>query len=269
MAAPHSCAGICELSKDDEGKYRRIRIKLSEPLLQYRPRFDVINVLLHEAIHAYFLITASHIRSDDPSGHGAGFQALSAAINQHGASSGLEYEITIFHTFDDEVDSYRTHVWQCDGPCKEIPPHFGLVKRSMNRPPGKHDSWWESHQEECGGTFAKVAEPELTREQRKRLSQKERAGLQKNKISEWVVNRTGSPEKPSASKDAKVGAETSKTDPQKAGPKGSKSPKRKLSKESMSIDRFFEKRIIVNCPICDSPVQEQEINGHLDLMHPP
>lgn len=42
------CAGICELIKDDEGKYRRIRLKLSEPLLKFRPREDTINTLLHE-----------------------------------------------------------------------------------------------------------------------------------------------------------------------------------------------------------------------------
>jgi hypothetical protein len=257
------------LSKDDEGKYRRIRVKLSEPLLQYRSRFDVINVLLHEAIHAYFLIVASHIRSDDPSGHGAGFQTLSSAINRHGSSSGLAYEITVFHTFEDEVNSYRTHIWQCDGRCKDLPPHFGLVRRSMNRPPGKHEDWWPTHEKDCGGTFIKIAEPELTKEQRSRLSQKERAGLQKNKISEWVVNRrTASPEKQSASEDAKIGAEASKPDGQKKSPAAAKSPKRKLSKESMSITQFLQKKTIVRCPICDKPVEEQEINGHLDLEHP-
>jgi hypothetical protein len=36
-----------------------IRLKLSEPLLEFRPRADVINTLLHEAIHAYFFVTTS------------------------------------------------------------------------------------------------------------------------------------------------------------------------------------------------------------------
>ncbi|KAF2869852.1 SprT-like family-domain-containing protein [Massariosphaeria phaeospora] len=54
------CAGICELSKDPAtGKLTRIRLKMSTPLLQYRPRSDTINTLLHEAIHAYFFITTS------------------------------------------------------------------------------------------------------------------------------------------------------------------------------------------------------------------
>ena len=80
----------------------RIRLKLSTPLLQYRPRSDTINTLLHEAIHAYFFITTSwrHSRGDDGTGHGEGFQLLADAINSHG-----NYEITVYHTFHDEVVS--------------------------------------------------------------------------------------------------------------------------------------------------------------------
>jgi hypothetical protein len=77
---------------------------MSTPLLQYRPRSDTINTLLHEAIHAYFFITTSwrHARGDDGTGHGEGFQLLADAINSHGS-----YEVTIFHTFHDEVVSPR------------------------------------------------------------------------------------------------------------------------------------------------------------------
>jgi len=55
------CAGICELVRDPQNgnKYTRIRLKLSEPLLKFRPRADVIDTLLHEAIHAYFFVTTS------------------------------------------------------------------------------------------------------------------------------------------------------------------------------------------------------------------
>lgn len=128
------CAGICELLKDENGKYRRIRLKLSEPLLKFRPQEDTINTLLHEAIHAYFFVTSSwrHSRGDDGTGHGKGFLLLADAISNHG-----NYEITVYHTFHDEVDSYQTHIWQCDGPCRTKAPFFGVVKRSMNRPPGK------------------------------------------------------------------------------------------------------------------------------------
>lgn len=101
--------GICELVREPNNgnKYSRVRLKLSEPLLKYRPRSDVLNTLLHESIHAYFFITTSwrHSRGDDGTGHGSGFLLLADAINNHGG-----YEITVYHTFHDEVDSYRTHI---------------------------------------------------------------------------------------------------------------------------------------------------------------
>ncbi|KAK7193472.1 hypothetical protein DPSP01_000034 [Paraphaeosphaeria sporulosa] len=178
------CAGICELSRDPATrKFTRIRLKMSTPLLQYRPRSDTINTLLHEAIHAYFFITTSwrHTRGNDGTGHGEGFRLLADAINSHGS-----YEVTIFHSFHDEVDSYRTHVWQCSGPCKAQPPYFGLVKRSMNRPPGEYDSWWAKHQSECGGTYTKTQEPAPTKKKIEALSMKERAGRQKNKLDGWL-----------------------------------------------------------------------------------
>eukprot|EP01137_Pigoraptor_chileana_P002489 Opistho-2@41405 len=68
--------------------------------------------------------------------------------------------ISVFHSFHDEVDSYRQHWWLCDGPCKGKPPYFGLVKRAMNRPPSARDPWWIDHQLNCGGTYTKIKEPE-------------------------------------------------------------------------------------------------------------
>jgi len=176
------CAGLCELVRDPENnnKYTRIRLKLSEPLLKFRPRSDVINTLLHEAIHAYFS-SWRHSRGDDATGHGAGFLLLADAINNHGG-----YEVTVYHTFHDEVDRYRTHIWQCDGRCKSQALFFGLVERSMNRPPGKGDTWWKRLEEECGGKYSKIAEPDLTKEQVERLNGLKRAGLQKNKLDAWM-----------------------------------------------------------------------------------
>ncbi|KAF1923916.1 uncharacterized protein M421DRAFT_425248 [Didymella exigua CBS 183.55] len=145
------CAGICDLSKyPSTDKFTRVRLKLSTPSLQYRPRSDTTNTLLHKAIHAYFFITISckHSRNDDRTGHVAGSQPLADTINNHG-----NYEVTIYHSFHDEVDSYRTHVSLCDGPCKTQPLFFGQVKRSMNPAPGKTDAWWARHESECGGTY--------------------------------------------------------------------------------------------------------------------
>jgi hypothetical protein len=235
-----SCAGMCELMKDSHGKYTRIRLKLSEPLLKFRPRSDLLNTLLHESIHAYFFVTThfAHVR-DPTGGHGPGFQLLASAINDHGS-----YDITQFHEFHDEVESYRTHIWQCDGPCRNKPPYLGIVKRTMNRAPGKTDTWWEKHQSECGGTYTKIAEPELTKKQIQSLSAKERAGRQKNKIDAWVSTKS--------TESSSSNLSTTK--------------KRQRSPEAEYPSKH-QAKVTVSCPICELVVQESEINQHLDAKH--
>jgi hypothetical protein len=276
MLTHNSCAGICELSKDPTtNKFTRIRLKLSTPLLQYRPRSDTINTLLHEAIHAYFFITTSwkHSRGDDGTGHGAGFQLLADAINNHG-----NYEVTIFHTFHDEVESYRTHVWQCDGPCKSQAPYFGLVKRSMNRAPGKSDTWWAKHEVECGGTYTKVQEPAVTKKQLEAMSAKERAGRQKNKLDSWV--------KPSAKVDGGAEGRTSDTPVDLSGEAGlPKNTSKKRQASTLEMDDsstsglkrsrtgtyddapIADRKVMVQCPICNEQLAESAINDHLDVAH--
>ena len=239
------CAGICELVRDpDNGnKFTRIRLKLSEPLLKFRPRRDVIDTLLHEAIHAYYFVTTSwrHSRGEDGTGHGEGFLMLADAVNNHGG-----YGVSVFHTFHDEVNSYRTYVWECSGPCKSKAPFFGLVKRSMNRAPGKGDSWWSKHLEECGGSFAKIAEPEMRKDQVERLSALQRAGKQRNKIDAWVKGqkRTRSPGEGNGSN------------------KGPHEPGDEAVEEHSKI-----KRLTVSCPICEAAIPEDRINEHLDELH--
>ena len=266
------CAGICELSKDPAtNKFTRIRLKLSTPLLQYRPRCDTINTLLHEAIHAYFFITTSwrHSRGDDGTRHRVGFQLLADAINNHG-----NYEVTIYHTFHEEVDSYRTHVWQCDGPCKTQPPFFGQVKRSMNRAPGKGDTWWAKHVAECGGTYTKVSEPELTKKQLQNLSGKERAGRQKNKLDKWVTSST--------KKESNIEGEvTKKLDPpgkddgiwsslvvEAVTKSSASSAGQKRAHSADDSVPIITKKTLVECPICAMRVTDVEINDHLDALHP-
>jgi hypothetical protein len=276
MLTHNSCAGICELSKDPStNKFTRIRLKLSTPLLQYRPRSDTINTLLHEAIHAYFFITTSwkHSRGDDGTGHGAGFQLLADAINNHG-----NYEVTIFHTFHDEVESYRTHVWQCDGPCRSQEPYFGLVKRSMNRAPGKSDTWWAKHEVECGGTYVKTQEPATTKKQLEAMSAKERAGRQKNKLDSWV--------KPSAKVDGGPEGRISGIPIDRSGETGiPKSTSKKRPSSTLDIEggsfsglkrsrtgtdddgRIADTKVMVQCPICYQELAESAINDHLDVVH--
>ncbi|KAF1946147.1 hypothetical protein EJ02DRAFT_262833 [Clathrospora elynae] len=249
------CAGICELSRDaSTGRFTRIRLKLSTPLLQYRPRSDFINTLIHEAIHAYFFVTTSwkHSRGDDGTGHGVGFQLLADAINNHG-----NYNVTIYHTFHDEVDSFRTHVWQCDGPCQSQPPYLGLVKRSMNRAPGKGDNWWARHQAECGGTYTKIQEPAPTKKQLEAMSTKERAGRQKNKLDSWVAAgvRKGAKTEGGTS-DKPIDLVEDKT---LAGQKRSRADDDDLLR--------VEKKLLVECPICNLKIAESDINEHLDTVH--
>ena len=282
-----SCAGICELRKDPAtSRYTRISVKLSEPLLKFRPRSDTLETLLHEAIHAYFFIMTDwrHSRNDndDGTGHGLGFQLLADAISNHSGS-----KITIYHTFHDEVDSYRTHVWQCNGPCKDQPPYLGLVKRAMNRAPGKSDHWWASHELKCGGTFAKIQSPEPTKKQLDAMSKRVRAGRQKNKLDTWITSSgTGR----SARKAAEDEAGDSSIREKSSSPVPSGSRKTNLvpvpGRDSLSSanDRSsaqkrlhidgdealrVEKKLIIQCPICSIRIADADINEHLDTAHPP
>ncbi|XP_041831434.1 DNA-dependent metalloprotease SPRTN isoform X2 [Melanotaenia boesemani] len=142
------CAGVCSY----EGRGGLCSIRLSEPLLKLRPRKDLVETLLHEMIHALLFVTQNN---RDRDGHGPEFCKHMNRINK---ASGTN--ITIYHTFHDEVDVYRQHWWRCSGPCQSRKPYFGFVKRAMNRAPSSLDPWWEDHQRTCGGTYTKVKEPE-------------------------------------------------------------------------------------------------------------
>ncbi|NXF55266.1 SPRTN protein, partial [Oceanites oceanicus] len=142
------CAGVCRY----EGKGGMCSIRLSEPLLKLRPRKDLVETLLHEMIHALLFVTNN---DKDRESHGPEFCKHMRRINRLTGAN-----VTIYHTFHDEVDLYRQHWWRCNGPCQNRRPYFGYVKRSMNRAPSARDFWWVEHQETCGGTFTKVKEPE-------------------------------------------------------------------------------------------------------------
>ncbi|XP_071747742.1 inositol hexakisphosphate and diphosphoinositol-pentakisphosphate kinase 2 isoform X10 [Lepeophtheirus salmonis] len=142
------CAGVCS--------YRRreglCSIRLSVPLLKLRPRKDLVETLLHEMIHAYLFVTD---RNDNHDGHGPEFHKHMYRINKETGT-----KISVYHSFHDEVNLYKQHWWKCDGPCVNRRPFFGLVKRSMNRAPGRYDNWFAEHQRSCGGTYHKIKEPE-------------------------------------------------------------------------------------------------------------
>ncbi|XP_071508417.1 uncharacterized protein [Diadema antillarum] len=142
------CAGLCCY----EGYGGLCSIRLSQPLLKLRPRKDLVETLLHEMIHAYLFVTQNN---KDHDGHGPEFCKHMTRINK---ATGTH--ISIYHTFHDEVDSYRQHWWRCDGPCRQRKPYYGYVRRAMNRAPSEKDYWWADHQRSCGGTYTKVKEPE-------------------------------------------------------------------------------------------------------------
>jgi predicted SprT family Zn-dependent metalloprotease len=142
------CAGLCCWNFHGD-----CRIKLSSKLLQYRSNNELKETLLHECIHAYLFVTHNN---KDRDGHGPEFLKLMNHINAVGG-----FNISVYHTFHDEVDHFRTHWWQCDR-CKNI------IKRAMNRAPGPSDWWFPRHQRECGGNYLKIKSPPEKEKNKKR-----------------------------------------------------------------------------------------------------
>lgn len=129
-----------------------IIIRLSEPLLKLRSRKDLVETLLHEMIHAWNFVRG--VVQEENGGHGQNFLAKMHEINRLAGTN-----ISVYHSFRDEVELYKTHWWRCDGACKNRRPYYGFVKRTTNLAPGPKDRWWSTHQSSCGGTFVKVKEP--------------------------------------------------------------------------------------------------------------
>ena len=94
------CAGIFYLR---EGGI----IRLSEPLLKFRSRKELVETLLHEMIHAYLYITRNF---KDRGEHGDEFKGHMNRINRLASTN-----ITVYHSFHDEVNYARQHVWRCTG----------------------------------------------------------------------------------------------------------------------------------------------------------
>ncbi|XP_055370953.1 DNA-dependent metalloprotease SPRTN isoform X2 [Condylostylus longicornis] len=153
----YSCAGICYSRRNSMGM--AITIRLSEPLLKLRPRKNLIETLLHEMIHAYCFVLG--IREGN-GGHGPNFKKIMYGINKVAGTN-----ITVYHTFHDEVDLYKVHWWRCNGICQHRKPFFGYVKRSSNRAPGPNDFWWKAHMESCGGGFLKIKGPDPVKRNKK------------------------------------------------------------------------------------------------------
>ncbi|PJF18932.1 hypothetical protein PSACC_01257 [Paramicrosporidium saccamoebae] len=163
------CAGLCYLRRMGTARYCVIR--LSRPLLQYRPYSDTISTLLHEMLHAYLWVKGMGGNGLDRDGHGPEFLRHAARINKAEGSA-----ISVFHTFHEAVQEARKHVWKCNGPCVHRAPYYGIVQRAMNRPPQPADRWWREHQKSCGGSFVKIAGPESKKRTTKALDYWSRLG---------------------------------------------------------------------------------------------
>lgn len=152
------CAGLCYLTdyRKSSGLGLFCTVRLSKPLLKYRSVNELLETLLHELIHAFLFVTKDR-RSRDigDDGHGPDFIEKMLEINE---VTGLR--LSVYHTFSNEVDQARKHVWLCNGKKCNRPPFFGVVKRARNMPPGPQDYWFAKHNAECGGRFIKVVEPE-------------------------------------------------------------------------------------------------------------
>ncbi|KAJ8678803.1 hypothetical protein QAD02_014590 [Eretmocerus hayati] len=188
------CAGICSFHP----RNRECVISLSTPLLKLRPRKDLIETLLHEMIHAFLFLTNNN---RDRDGHGPEFQKHMRRINGQAGTN-----ITIYHTFHEEVKLYQQHWWKCNGPCQKRPPYFGMVRRAMNRAPGPNDFWWKEHQLTCGGQYIKIKEPVKPESKKKKSDNKAQASGKspvdapaKNSILNWMTKNNSTSTAPSTS----------------------------------------------------------------------
>ncbi|KAM6964904.1 DNA-dependent metalloprotease SPRTN [Aplochiton taeniatus] len=192
------CAGVCSY----EGRGGLCSIRLSEPLLKLRPRRDLVQTLLHEMIHALLFVTQNN---RDRDGHGPEFCKHMERINK---ATGTK--ITIYHTFNDEVDLYRQHWWHCNGPCQNRKPYFGYVKRAMNRAPSSLDPWWGEHQRSCGGSYIKVKEPEGYGKKGKTKGSNGRKNPE-NRSSPFSQPSSKTPSQPSSNTSSQPSSNTSST----------------------------------------------------------
>lgn len=131
-------------------------------------------------IHAYLFVL--NIREGN-GGHGPNFKRVMEGINRQAGTN-----ISVYHTFHDEVRLYEKHWWRCNGPCQNRKPFYGYVKRCVNRAPSRNDFWFAQHQQDCGGTFIKIKEPTPKKKEQKGSIQKK---TQSNKISNYVQTTGG------------------------------------------------------------------------------
>eukprot|EP00079_Xenopus_tropicalis_P018990 XP_012808209.1 PREDICTED: sprT-like domain-containing protein Spartan [Xenopus tropicalis] len=146
--------GVCYHSLNKSGDCIGCRIRLSKKILELRRRKDMVESLLHEMIHVLLCSTNNMDPGDD---HGPNFRLTMEVFNNSFGTN-----ITISHTFYEEVEAIKRHWWECDGPCQNV------VKRATNRAPSSKERWFREHEQTCGGSFIKTSEPEGPARKRRR-----------------------------------------------------------------------------------------------------
>ena len=153
--------------------------------------------------------------------------------------------ISIYHTFHDEVDEQRKHIWKCNGKCVHKAPYFGIVKRAMNRAPGPKDSWYARHARECGGQWTKIGEPIKIKKIKQPSKKKRKIAVSNNK--NIIPNQ----------KSVKDYFETDNGPPKK---------KRKINNNNDNNNDINDdiNDETVRCPVCSKDIIKSNINIHLD-----
>lgn len=134
------------------GAYYRQKktIKLSERLIQQRPRSDLVNTLLHEMIHAFV-----HQKQLPGRSHGHHFTAIMNRINKAAGT-----DITVFHSWRAEVKALKKFHWRCTGDiCQAYGPTRGTISLPTQRKPNRFDHSVRFHEKyNCTGTFQQISD---------------------------------------------------------------------------------------------------------------
>lgn len=150
--------------------------------------------------------------------------------------------------------------------CRDRPPYFGYVRRSMNRPPQPADSWHKQHEKDCGGSFTKISEPK-GKEKNSNDSKRKRGDSMQKTIKEAFskkVWKEGTVTNNTASKVIVI--EDESPVPTRNGtldrkPRGN--PPRYLQTDPAPPSIIST--ISFPCPICNSPgFNPETINDHID-----
>lgn len=160
---------------------------------------------------------------------------------------------------------YQQHWWQCDGPCKFWKPYNGLVKRSINRPPGPNDNWWGQHQRECGGIFHKIKEPAPKGKYKK---EKEKFKNPVADIKQFLKKTSGVKKKNETSTTSKLSVKANEGNLLKSENKENNLEYEKVREHWLNkYDKIGTEKSNINkveCPSCLKLIFERNVNEHLD-----